>query len=157
MNSIAIVVLTVIFTVGLLGMVYCITQFLQHKRQLETQVDEMKRMLAFIAKGHQLATILDIKGAELSVTPEQFEPKSTEILKIISELINKKAESYDAPSTWAYVVMSHSGLNQFLNSDTRRKTEEALTRLRSNGDTQGALAFMHDFVGQLCAPKEAIQ
>lgn len=147
-----IVFLTILFTVGSIGIGFCVFQFVQHKNQLETQLQDIKNMLAYIAKGHQLSTILDIKGAVLSVSPEQFEPRKEVLLKAVEEQINIKAGMYEEPDTWAFVVIQHSGLHSFLDGNTRQGMQKALARLRANGDNEGALNFARDIVNQLGVP-----
>lgn len=152
MNTFAIVVVTILLTMGVTVFAYCVALFVKHTKRVEAQNESIERLLAFVAKGHQLSTILDIKGAVLSVPVEQFAAQAQALLERVDEEL-KKNDAYRAPSTWAYVVLKNSGIEAFLDGETRRRIDEALTRLRANNDHEGARTFLHDVVEQLKAPQ----
>lgn len=154
METIGLVVMTMLFTAGVIATGFCVYQFIQHKKKLEVQMTNLENLLAFIAKGHQLSTIFDIKGATLRVSPEQFEANKEALLLRIEKAV--AVENHPDPGTWAYCVINHSGLEEFLDGKTRSNLQKAMGRLRANDKTQEALEFAKDVIDQLNAPEKTV-
>jgi hypothetical protein len=154
-------ILGVIVTLIVVGVVRIVNQNRELKRKLADMAvqplmdtafwNELKKIsatLTFMVRGEQLATIFEIGPKSLKVSPEDFVPKKEELRgRLLRAVVD---EDHDNPSTWAYCVLGESGFDQFVDGETRLKTQNALARLRTNNDKEAIFNLANDLVDQLC-------
>lgn len=126
-------------------------EVLSFREDVDTAIKALTRsvehQIGRVVDGQRLSIILDLKGGDLLIKPEQFEPQRE---KVLTALLQRIAEENNPdPETWAYCVLSKSGLDLFLESSAKQRLQKALGRLRVNGDMNGARALAHDIVKQL--------
>jgi hypothetical protein len=155
MEMFAVVVVTILFTLGSLATGYCVWQVLQMKKNVEAYMANLEKMMGFVTKGHQLATILDIKPAVLGLSPDQLEPNKQELIAKIELQIDTC--KHEKATTWAFVVVHYSGLEAFLDHETQTNLQATIARLYANSDIPGVKALLQDIVEQLTAPKLTFQ
>lgn len=124
---------------------------------IKQRVFEIKRILGqvaesltAIAESKRLSTILTIEAKKgLDIKPEEFEPKKEELRKSMHSVLEEKVESYkkkdgriDQPDTVAFVILNHSGFDQFVEYDVKKKAQGALARLIANQDLSAAKRFL---------------
>ena len=77
-----------------------------------------------------------------------------EILKVaVWAAVQNNEDSYrNNPSTWAYVIVGHTGLEEFLDKlghDVERQVKNTLTQLLANGDMTEIKTFLNKVVDEL--------
>lgn len=117
---------------------------------MRDRILEIGNSLSQIAESKRLSTILTIEGKkDLDIKPEEFEPKKEELRASMHSVLEEKAESYRRkngrigdPDTVAFVVLNHSGFDQFVDAEVRGKARNALARLIANQDLPAAKRFL---------------
>lgn len=107
----------------------------------------VEHQIGRVVDGQRLSIILDLKGGNLLIKPEQFEPNRE---KLLTRLLNSIAEENSpSPDTWAWCLLNRSGLDLFIDSKDKMTLQKAFARLRANGDMNGARSLAHDIMKQL--------
>lgn len=111
------------------------------------KIREIAGALGKIAESDRLSTILTIEAKkDLDIKPEEFEPKKEQLRENMHQVLNERMEykkgKIDEPDTWAFVILNHSGFDQFVEGDVRRKAQNALARLLTNKNIPAAKRFL---------------
>lgn len=104
-----------------------------------------------LVESQRLSVILKLEPASLKISPEQFEPNKEGIKARMFQVLEQKKSAYrnDDQNTYAYVVLNHSGWDNFVTGETRGDAQAALARLLANGDENAVKAFIEELVDKL--------
>ncbi len=119
-------------------------------KEIQKQVMEVKEAVETIAESKRLSTVLLVKGKEdIEITSKDLQPKGEELQKNMLDAFESSIETYKnkkgrvtQPDTVAFVILNHSGLDQFVDFDVKKKISNALSRLIANQDFSGVKRFI---------------
>ena len=108
---------------------------------------EVLKKLDCVIEGQRLSAVLKLEPASLKIKPEDFEANKPVLkTKLLKCLDSERSPDAD---TKAFCILNHSGWDAFVESETRRNAQVALSRLIANEDKAAAVWFLEELVDKL--------
>lgn len=129
--------------------------FFDIRQAHQKDIIRIEDLVRKVIEGERLRIVLQLSPASLRVASESFEPKKDALKSLILQTldceVSERAELNMGfnPGALASAVLSHSGWEAFVNSDTRKRGATALTRLLANGNEPATRAFLEELVDKL--------
>lgn len=132
-------------TIGLLVVLFLVILWVY--QTLMRNIILIHRPIEEMVRAQRYSSLLEFRGAELSVSPEEFEPNRQKVGEALRHAITYI--EHDVPRVWADRVIERSGLDMFLREEPLNKIRMGLARLRANDNITGALKFSDEIIAQL--------
>jgi hypothetical protein len=92
---------------------------------------------------------IGLGSAKNLVSPEDFKINAAKLrTKLVHGLETK---NHSDVGTLAWTILNHAGFENYVESDSRKEIEKALTRLLINGDSDATRRFLESVADSVCA------